>query len=172
MICVTSNKTYRTTRRDTPHKYLTQPARLDANARCAVQERKPQRARRNGKGLASVMHKYYVTVDNSSSLTKRGSTYAWRAIRKAVIDRDGCCLNCGNIDNLEVDHIIERQYGGDDSLTNLQTLCKTCHQAKTTKSRVFGSNETPTTPPCRSLSPTLRSFPSSPFASPFEADRG
>jgi len=33
----------------------------------------------------------------------------------------------------EVDHIIPRQDGGDNSRENLQSLCKSCHSRKTAK---------------------------------------
>lgn len=51
-------------------------------------------------------------------------------IRKAVILRDGCkCMECGKSNcKLEVHHIKPRRLNGSNTLSNLITLCKTCHQ--------------------------------------------
>lgn len=51
-------------------------------------------------------------------------------IRKAVILRDGCkCMECGKSNcKLEVHHIKPRRLNGSNTLSNLITLCGTCHQ--------------------------------------------
>ena len=51
-------------------------------------------------------------------------------IRKAVILRDGCkCMECGKSNcKLEVHHIKPRRLNGSNTLSNLITLCETCHQ--------------------------------------------
>lgn len=51
-------------------------------------------------------------------------------IRKAVIFRDGCrCAECGRTNcKLEVHHIKPKRLGGSNTLSNLITLCETCHQ--------------------------------------------
>ena len=51
-------------------------------------------------------------------------------IRKAVILRDGCkCVECGKSNcKLEVHHIKPKRLNGSDTLGNLITLCKNCHQ--------------------------------------------
>lgn len=57
--------------------------------------------------------------------------------RAEVLKRDGYrCVRCGATPGagvwLEVDHIAERLVGGSDiDLANLQTLCNSCHAAKT-----------------------------------------
>ena len=56
--------------------------------------------------------------------------------RNAVIERDGpLCLHClkkGHVSvGLEMDHINPLHKGGDNSITNLQMLCRDCHDAKT-----------------------------------------
>ncbi|WP_143557744.1 HNH endonuclease, partial [Snodgrassella communis] len=40
---------------------------------------------------------------------------------------------CGHIgvEGMEVDHIVNIAAGGTDELSNLQTLCRSCHQLKT-----------------------------------------
>jgi len=51
-------------------------------------------------------------------------------IRKAVILRDGCkCMECGKTNTkLEVHHINPRRRNGSNTLGNLISLCKKCHQ--------------------------------------------
>lgn len=48
-------------------------------------------------------------------------------IRQKVIDRDKCCVLCGETEGLEVHHIKYRSEGGTDDMNNLVTLCKRCH---------------------------------------------
>ena len=40
------------------------------------------------------------------------SIKTWQKIRRAIIERDGCCVSCGSTDNLTVDHIIPLHGGG------------------------------------------------------------
>ena len=52
-------------------------------------------------------------------------------IRGAVFERDNhTCKNCGSITSLQVDHIFPERLGGDMSMDNLQTLCKSCNGKK------------------------------------------
>lgn len=52
-------------------------------------------------------------------------------IRRFIFNRDkNCCLKCGNEHNLELDHIIPISMGGQNKISNLQTLCKTCNIIK------------------------------------------
>lgn len=52
-------------------------------------------------------------------------------LRKEVLRRDGNrCVQCGNTNRLEVDHIINIANGGTHNLDNLQTLCADCHREK------------------------------------------
>jgi 5-methylcytosine-specific restriction endonuclease McrA len=82
----------------------------------------------------------------TSALKRSGSTTRWRKIRDEVLARDGwMCQRCGEDSNLEVDHITERQHGGDDQLENLQTLCRNCHKHK--RGVFFERDRTPPTPP-------------------------
>lgn len=55
------------------------------------------------------------------------------AVHASVIERDRRqCLACGcsNRRALQVDHIVSQFHGGDHSIDNLQTLCKTCNRLK------------------------------------------
>ncbi len=52
-------------------------------------------------------------------------------VRKKIFDRDGkVCKHCGSTENLSMDHIIPVSKGGEDSLENLQVLCKSCNSRK------------------------------------------
>ena len=52
--------------------------------------------------------------------------------RNRVLARDGYrCVICGSRDDLEVDHRRALSNGGDNSLSNLATLCHDCHVIKT-----------------------------------------
>lgn len=57
----------------------------------------------------------------------------WGAVRRLVLIRDDYrCVKCGKAGRLEVDHIRPLRRGGAPwDLTNLQTLCRACHIAKT-----------------------------------------
>lgn len=53
------------------------------------------------------------------------------ALRRAVYERDGyACLHCGATDRLSLDHIHPWSRGGEDTLENLQTLCRPCNSRK------------------------------------------
>ena len=49
----------------------------------------------------------------------------------ALIERDGYqCRNCSDQNDLAIDHIIPLSKGGNDDLSNLQILCKSCNSSK------------------------------------------
>ncbi len=64
---------------------------------------------------------------NSYGLTRRPVK---QSIRKLIINRDKCCLNCGSTKNLTIDHITPVVLGGENSYDNLQTLCQSCNSSK------------------------------------------
>ena len=59
----------------------------------------------------------------------------WSAVRRHVLQRDGWrCRSCGRAGRFEADHItpLERDPGQDPyDPSGLQTLCRSCHIAKT-----------------------------------------
>ncbi len=61
---------------------------------------------------------------------------AWRRTRLAVIARDGgVCQLCGKLvqgDDREahIDHIVEKAAGGDDSMSNLRLVHRSCHSRR------------------------------------------
>lgn len=70
--------------------------------------------------------------------TQRGYGYHWRKLREAVLQRDShLCKPCAKrgiySPATEVDHIINKKAGGSDEMSNLQSICPTCHAEKTQK---------------------------------------
>lgn len=65
------------------------------------------------------------------SYTPRSRRHISDAIRHAVYARDGhACLHCGATSRLSLDHIYPYSLGGEDTLDNLQTLCRPCNSRK------------------------------------------
>lgn len=64
---------------------------------------------------------------------RNGSTRAWRALRAAVLDRDGHrCQKCG-ASATHVDHVMPLAHGGTDNYANLRALCARCNLSKGSK---------------------------------------
>lgn len=67
----------------------------------------------------------------------RGYGARWRRLRLLVLRAHPLCADpYGDHDGravaaTDVDHILARRSGGDDSLGNLQALCHSCHSKKT-----------------------------------------
>lgn len=54
-----------------------------------------------------------------------------RALAKEVFERDAYrCRECGGWQDLCADHIIPESRGGETTLENLQTLCRSCNSRK------------------------------------------
>lgn len=63
----------------------------------------------------------------------RGNTTKRESLRAQAFRMYGkTCNYCGEIGQ-EVDHVIELAAGGDNTIENLQVLCKPCHKVKTAK---------------------------------------
>ncbi len=56
---------------------------------------------------------------------------AWKRLRRRVLRRDPFCVKCERAVATEADHITPRAQGGDDTMGNLQGLCRPCHSRKT-----------------------------------------
>jgi len=56
----------------------------------------------------------------------------WRKLKILVHERDNwACCSCGRVTmELECDHIVNTAQGGTDDMSNLQSLCKPCHNTK------------------------------------------
>jgi 5-methylcytosine-specific restriction endonuclease McrA len=63
-----------------------------------------------------------------NTLRSRGGT--WTRIAKAHKAVHPQCAACGTIVCLQTDHIVPLHKGGTNEWTNLQSLCKSCHAAK------------------------------------------
>lgn len=77
-----------------------------------------------------------------------GNLYKWQYqksnrldenLRKAVIIRDNNkCMECGKTNcKLEVHHIVPRRLNGSDTIKNLISLCKSCHDKTKLKEELF-----------------------------------
>lgn len=67
---------------------------------------------------------------------ERGYGAAWERQRARILERDGglCqpCLRHGLVHvGKDVDHVVPRQRGGTEDDSNLQTICRPVHKAKT-----------------------------------------
>jgi len=52
-------------------------------------------------------------------------------VRQFIFNRDSNqCLNCGKKEKLQLDHIVPISKGGENKLSNLQTLCNSCNSIK------------------------------------------
>jgi 5-methylcytosine-specific restriction endonuclease McrA len=60
--------------------------------------------------------------------SSRGSE--WNELRLRVLRRDAyTCVYCGR-EATEADHVIPKDKGGQDTMTNLVASCKTCNASK------------------------------------------
>ncbi|MBI2513480.1 MAG: HNH endonuclease [Opitutae bacterium] len=78
--------------------------------------------------------KYHPFWSEHDKLYPGGSSSSkeWQSIKRQVRTRDGGrCSICGSTTLLHVDHIVPLSKGGSNSTSNLQTLCKRCHEVKT-----------------------------------------
>lgn len=77
------------------------------------------------------------------STTERGYGWAWQQLRLRILERDNyLCQACKKEGRLipakDVDHIQRKEDGGTDDETNLQSLCRPCHKAKTQEEKKAG----------------------------------
>lgn len=75
--------------------------------------------------------KFYDKYKRDQSRSKFYHSTQWKNIRKIKLMRDPLCVWCGELGQI-VDHIEEISDGGSATcIDNLQTLCKSCHNKKT-----------------------------------------
>lgn len=78
---------------------------------------------------------------DSGNRHERGYGSDWEKLREQVLERDDyLCCSC-NVKGIitpatTVDHIKAKAHGGTDDLSNLQSLCNKCHNAKTATERL------------------------------------
>jgi 5-methylcytosine-specific restriction endonuclease McrA len=53
-----------------------------------------------------------------------------RNVLELLIKEYGCCLRCGETENLSRDHVIPLSLGGPNTMENLQLLCVSCNARK------------------------------------------
>lgn len=82
--------------------------------------------------------------DGNESESERLRGHDWFEIRNQVLERDGrTCRNCRSTTNLAVHHIVPIEASGTNRLTNLATLCRSCHRnAHNERVRESSSNQT------------------------------
>lgn len=75
---------------------------------------------------------------------RRGYDAAWRRIRLAHLRREPLCRFCAErgltVAANEVDHIVALADRGTHADSNLRSLCKPCHSARTARDQAFGRN--------------------------------
>lgn len=63
--------------------------------------------------------------------TERGYGAAWRKLRLLVLQRDAVCAVAGcTRPSVIADHILPKEQGGSDDMSNLQGMCQPCHDRK------------------------------------------
>ena len=67
---------------------------------------------------------------HDKTASARGYGSAWRKLRARTLRAEPTCRTCG-APATTVDHITPKHLGGDDTPTNLQSLCDSCHASKT-----------------------------------------
>lgn len=64
---------------------------------------------------------------------KRKKTSQFGLVRIAEhYKKDVACFYCNSIEKLHIEHVRALQFGGNDTINNLQILCEMCHRQKST----------------------------------------
>lgn len=61
---------------------------------------------------------------------RKEANYFCRDVRDILIKDDTVCVFCGSKNRLSVDHIVPVSKGGQNSIDNLQVLCRPCNSKK------------------------------------------
>lgn len=73
----------------------------------------------------------YPLMPRAWRLCNVGRTPIPRPVRLMVLARDGHrCVECGDVERLQVDHKFPVASGGGDEIENLRTLCRSCNSRK------------------------------------------
>jgi len=74
-----------------------------------------------------------IKVRHRTRKTNAGGSFTaeeWQALCKKY---DNCCLCCGEVKPLTIDHIIPISEGGSSDIENIQPLCRSCNASKGTQ---------------------------------------
>jgi len=73
----------------------------------------------------------HIAIDYEDSRREANQFISKRWVRDIVMERDKWkCVQCPEINNLSIDHIVPVARGGLTVLSNLQTLCRPCNAKK------------------------------------------
>lgn len=79
------------------------------------------------------------SAEHKASTSERGYGTAWQKLRLMQLNRCPVCEECQangrTTPGHHVDHIVPLSAGGQHELSNLQTLCASCHSRKTNRER-------------------------------------
>lgn len=70
---------------------------------------------------------YRTPLRSASPAKRQKGPASTPPLLKILVDRDKGCVRCGTVAELTKHHVVHRSNGGSNDLSNLQTLCKSCH---------------------------------------------
>lgn len=107
------------------------PAEISRRKIFFSQERKPISVRRVQQIVLEYVPDWYECRRKPQTKTKKIRSEQTKIKRNVFCKENIVCAKCGEKSNLELDHILPIQFGGDNSPENLQLLCHDCHRVKT-----------------------------------------
>lgn len=63
--------------------------------------------------------------------------YRYGNVWMDVFNRDGCCVECGSLNDLTIDHVIPVSLNGKSTLENMRVLCRSCNTRSGHRGRVL-----------------------------------
>lgn len=104
---------------------------IHRRALAIIHGRKRDAARLVDAGLWADAENGWLVVDWSRNQLHRPRVPVPRYRRDVVMARDGYhCQGCGTAENLSIDHIVPWSQGGNNTIENLQVLCRPCNSRK------------------------------------------
>ena len=91
------------------------------------------------KGSRCAVHVRAVDARRPNAAARGYCSARWQNLRLLVLHRDPVCMTCKR-PATEVDHVVSKADGGEDTMKNLQGLCKRCHSRKTARETGLGVN--------------------------------